>query len=164
MLATTVSQTCVPRGKCQEILCPRRWHPWEKFVFSVLQRCPFPLEVGLLWSQVTESHWKCWGQNEVLYYKGFRELRTGMHPGPRYKLEPAIQTALEISLQGHLMAPSVKHPASVQVMISRSVSSSPASGSVLTAQSLEPAPNSVSPSLSAPALLTLSLSLKKWIN
>ena len=33
------------------------------------------------------------------------------------------------------------------IMISRSVSSSPASGSVLTAQSLEPASDSVSPSL-----------------
>ena len=47
-------------------------------------------------------------------------------------------------------------------MISRSVGSSPASGSGLTAQSLEPASDSVSPSLSAPPLLTpcLSLSLK----
>ena len=41
---------------------------------------------------------------------------------------------------------------SAQVMISRSVSSSPASGSVLMAQSLEPAPDSVSPSLSLPLL------------
>ena len=41
----------------------------------------------------------------------------------------------------------VEHPASAQVMISRSVSSSPASGSVLTAQSLEPVSNSVSPCL-----------------
>ena len=57
------------------------------------------------------------------------------------------------------MAPSVKPPALVQVMISQSVSLSPVSGSVLTAQSLEPAPNSVSPSLSAPLPLSLSLSL-----
>ena len=39
------------------------------------------------------------------------------------------------------------------------VSSNPASGSVLTARSLEPASDSVSPSLSAPPLLTLCLSL-----
>ena len=45
------------------------------------------------------------------------------------------------------MAQSVKRPTSAQVMISRSVSSSPASGSVLTAQSLEPASDSVSPHL-----------------
>ena len=52
-----------------------------------------------------------------------------------------------------------------QVMISRSVNSSPASGSVLTAQSLEPASDSVSPSLSAPPLLMLCLSLsQKYIN
>ena len=45
------------------------------------------------------------------------------------------------------MAQSVKRPTSAQVIISRSVSSSPASGSVLTAQSLEPVSDSVSPSL-----------------
>ena len=55
------------------------------------------------------------------------------------------------------MAQWVKHPTSAQVMISRFMGSSPASGSGLTAQSLEPASESVSPSLSAPSLLTLSL-------
>ena len=54
-------------------------------------------------------------------------------------------------------AQSVKRPTSARATISRSVSSSPASGSVLSAQSLEPASDSVSPSLSAPALLTLSI-------
>ena len=48
------------------------------------------------------------------------------------------------------MAQSVKRPTLAQVMISRSLSSSPASGSVLTAQSLEPVSDSVSLSLSAP--------------
>ena len=47
---------------------------------------------------------------------------------------------------------SVQRLTSAQVMISRPVSSSPVSGSVLTAQSLEPASDSVS--------LSLSLSLK----
>ena len=67
------------------------------------------------------------------------------------------------------VAQSVKHPTSAQVMISRSMSSSPASGSVPTARSLEPASDSVSPSLSVPPLLalclclSLSLSLKKKI-
>ena len=45
-----------------------------------------------------------------------------------------------------------------QVVSSQFVGSSPASGSVLTARSLEPASDSVSP-LSDPALLVLSLSL-----
>ena len=63
------------------------------------------------------------------------------------------------------MAQSVKHPTSAQVMISRSVSLRPASGSVLTVQSLEPDSDSVSPSLSAPPSLALCLSLfKKKIN
>ena len=62
---------------------------------------------------------------------------------------------------GAWVAQSAKCPTSTQVMISRFMSSSPVSGSgsVLTAQSLEPASDSVSPSLSAPPLLTLCLSL-----
>ena len=59
------------------------------------------------------------------------------------------------------MAQSVKHLTSAQVMISQSMSSSPASGSVLTAQSLEPASDSVSPSLSAPPPFMLCLSVSK---
>ena len=58
------------------------------------------------------------------------------------------------------MAQLVKRPTSAQAMISWSVSSSPASGSVLTAQSLEPASDSVSRSLSVPPLLVLSLKNK----
>ena len=60
---------------------------------------------------------------------------------------------------GARVAQSVKRPTSAQVMISRFVGLSPASGSVLTAQSLEPASDSVSPSLSAPPVLTLCLFL-----
>ena len=56
------------------------------------------------------------------------------------------------------VAQSVEQPTSAQVMISQLVSSSPASGSVLTAQSLEPASDSVSPSLSAPPLRVLYFS------
>ena len=56
------------------------------------------------------------------------------------------------------MAQLVKRPTSAQVMISQSVSSSPMSGFVLSAQSLEPALDSVSPSLSAPPPLVLCLS------
>ena len=60
------------------------------------------------------------------------------------------------------MVQSVKSLASAQVMIPRSVGSSPVSGFVLTAPSLEPASDSVSPSLFAPTPLTLGpvLSLK----
>ena len=60
------------------------------------------------------------------------------------------------------MAQSVKCPTSAQVMISWVMGLSPALVSVLTAQSLEPALASVSPSLSAlfPLILCLSLFLK----
>ena len=57
------------------------------------------------------------------------------------------------------VAQSVGHPTSAQAMISQFVSSSPASGSVLTAWSLEPASDSGFPSLSALPLLALCLSL-----
>ena len=54
---------------------------------------------------------------------------------------------------GAWVAQSVKRPTSAQVMISWFVSSSPASGSVLTAQSLEPGSDSVSPSAPPPLAL-----------
>ena len=57
------------------------------------------------------------------------------------------------------MAQLVERLALAQVMISQFVGSSPTSGSALTAQSLEPALDSVSPSLSAPPPLMLCLSL-----
>ena len=62
---------------------------------------------------------------------------------------------------GTWVAQSVECPTSAQVTILRSVSSSPASGSGLMARSLEPASNSVSPSLSAPPPFMLYLSLSQ---
>ena len=59
------------------------------------------------------------------------------------------------------MAQSVERLTSAQIMISWYVGLSPTSGSVLTAQSLDLALDSVSPSLSAPPLLVLSLSLSQ---
>ena len=65
------------------------------------------------------------------------------------------------SPRGAWVAPSVTHPTSAQVMISRSVSSSPTSGSVPTAQGLEPASDSVSPSLSLTLPHSCSVSVSK---
>ena len=59
------------------------------------------------------------------------------------------------------MAQSVKHLTSTQVMILWFMGLSPVSGSVLTAQSQEPASDSVPPSLSTPPLIVLSLSVFK---
>ena len=61
---------------------------------------------------------------------------------------------------GAWVAQLLKHLTSAQVMISQFVSSSPVLGSVLSAQSLEPVSDSMSPSLSAPLMLLLSLSQK----
>ena len=59
------------------------------------------------------------------------------------------------------MAQLVEHLTSAQVMVSRFMGSSPTSGSVLTAQNLEPASDSVSPSLfPSPLMLCPSLSFK----
>ena len=65
------------------------------------------------------------------------------------------RTLAENNFRGAWVAQSVERPTSAQVTISWFVSSSPASGSVLPAQGLEPASNSVSPSLFAPPLLAL---------
>ena len=68
--------------------------------------------------------------------------------------------------RGTWVAQSVKRPTSAPVMISKFVNLSPASGSVLTAQGLETAFDSGSPSLSLPFpnppphALSRSLSLK----
>ena len=62
--------------------------------------------------------------------------------------------------RGAWAAQLVKCPTSAQVMISQFVGSSPMSGSVLIVQSLEPALDSVSPSLSALPPLMLFLSPK----
>ena len=58
--------------------------------------------------------------------------------------------------RGTWVAQSVKHVTQAQVMVSQFMDSSPTSGSVLTSQSLEPASDSMSPSLSAPLCLSLS--------
>ena len=68
---------------------------------------------------------------------------------------------LQVQFRGTWAAQSVKLLTLAQVMILRFVSSSPTSGSVLTAWILEPSSDSVSPSLSAlpPLMLYLSVSL-----
>ena len=67
---------------------------------------------------------------------------------------------IKTTVRGAWVAQLVKHPTSAQVMISRFVSSSPAPGSVLTAQSLEHASDSFSFSL-CPSSLVLCLSVSQ---
>ena len=63
--------------------------------------------------------------------------------------------------RGAWVAQSLKHLTSAQVTISQLVGWSPASGSLLTAQSLDPISDSVSPSLSLPLPCLSSVSLSK---
>ena len=80
-------------------------------------------------------------------------------PGSELSAQNRMQDLRTVRSWGSWVAQSIKHPTSAQVMISQFVSSSPTSGSVLTAESLEPALDSVSPFLSASPLLMLCLSL-----
>ena len=70
-----------------------------------------------------------------------------------------VNVMILIDFWGAWVAQLVRRPTLAQVTISWFVGLSPALGSVLTAQSLEPASDSVSPSLSAPPMLMLCLSL-----
>ena len=64
-------------------------------------------------------------------------------------------------LRGAWVAQLVECPTSAPVIILQFMSSSPTLGSVLTAQSLEPALDSVSPSLPLPCSCSVSLPLSK---
>ena len=66
--------------------------------------------------------------------------------------------------RGAWVAQSVECRTSAQVMISRFVGSSPVWGSVLTARSLEPASDSVSPSFSDHSVFSLSLFLSLYLS
>ena len=85
---------------------------------------------------------------------------------PSLSVSPPLIFSLSLCLkkkrQGPWVSQSLECPTLAQVMISWFVGLSPLLGSVLTAQSLEPASDSVSPPLSAPPLLAhaFSLSLK----
>ena len=72
-----------------------------------------------------------------------------------------MSTLKMIKIPKETGAQSVERLTLAQVTILQFMGSSPASSSVLTAQSLEPASDSVSPSLSAPPPLALCLSLSK---
>ena len=86
-------------------------------------------------------------------------IETNRTNGPKSTTE-GEKTDLKLKNGSTWVAQSVKHPTSAQVMTPQFVSSSPTWGSVLTAQSLEPALDSVSPSLSAPNSLTFCLKNK----
>ena len=83
------------------------------------------------------------------------------HPGA----PTALVFKINESFRSTWMTQSSEHLTLAQIMISQSVSSSPASGSVLTAWSLEPVSDSVTPPLCPFLAHALSLSVsQKWIN
>ena len=91
-------------------------------------------------------HWIRTGDTDAIFLSlARRTMETGQ---PMYVGRTVDRLQMPHSW-GAWVAQLVEHPTSAQVMISQSVSSSRASGSVLIAWSLEPALDSVSPSLSA---------------
>ena len=76
------------------------------------------------------------------------------------QLRESQENGVQTMMSGRTwVAQLVKRPTSAQVMISQFTGSSPASGSLLTAQSLEPPSDPVSPSLAAlPQSHSVSLS------
>ena len=91
----------------------------------------------------------------TVYDKSLLILYCSQHPCKRIQWPPG-----RTRLRGIWVAQSVERVTLAQVMISLFVSSSPASGSVLTAQSLEPTSYSVSLPLCLSPAHTLSLSQK----
>ena len=74
--------------------------------------------------------------------------------------KPVDKRTLKIhTFRGTWVTQLVKHPTSARVVISQFVGSYPTQGSMLTVWNLEPALDSVSPSLSATPQLTLCLFL-----
>ena len=86
--------------------------------------------------------------------------------GAQASLHPAKATTPPVPLEGWgtWVAQLVERLTLAQVMVSPFMASGPALGSVLTAQSLEPASDPMSPSLPLPCLYSLSCSLFKINN
>ena len=96
-----------------------------------------------------------WGTLVYLGMANFSRDRVGADDTVFFGGEESWQVGrslLNYTFLGHLVTQSVEGPTSAQVMILRSVGLSPGSGCVLTAQSLEPASGSVSPSFCAPQI------------
>ena len=106
--------------KEREVKSKKFYHPFIVYFFNVY-----------FWERERERESRGGAERE-----GDRETQAGSAPSVRSRPEPG----------GHLVAQSVKLPTSAQVMISWFVSSSPALGFVVTAQSPEPA-QILSPSL-----------------
>ena len=117
---------------------------------QTLSQAPFPLK-GQQWGSPGECHCSAKLSQSHRFHEGETYLKSSSQ---------CCQSSVKNNMfwGGAWVAQSVKHPTSAQVTISRFVSSSPASGSVLTARSLGPASDSVSPSLCTSPARALSLS------
>ena len=103
--------------------------------------------------------------NPTMYVKkSFTRIHQNSFPGAKGSSVFTNQSTCYITSikdWGTWVVQLVEHLTLAQVMISRFVSSSPTLDSLLSAQSLEPASDSVSSNLSAPLLLMLCLSVSQ---
>ena len=121
-------------------------------------QCPTLAQVTISWFTGPSP-----ASGSVLTAQNLEPALDSVSPFPSLCLSPACSLSLFLSLnRGVWVAQSIKRPTSAQVMVSRFVSSSPTSGSMLTAWSLEPASDSVSHPRSLPLpSRTLSLFFSK---
>ena len=98
--------------------------------------------------------WKNQGQNSSLFFfltsQQIWQMEENLWLITDRPIASLFRSPFKTSCTLRCLGDSVECPISAQVTILWFVSSSPASGSVLTVQSLEPASDSVSPSLPAP--------------
>ena len=151
--STGIRCSCCPSGTnlCQPARVYRIMSDFNLLDSRSLGReCPFLLPI----LEGIQAHlWDAAGFNSRHHNKAHITIK-------QFKWIFGFLVHLKVKFGGAWVAQSVKRPTSAQVTISQSVSSSPASGSVLTVQSLEPVSDSVSPSLWPSPVHALSLSQK----
>ena len=122
---------------------------------SVRQNIPRPFA-----RRYMKLFWQTGDLNNPLHITPNVWLGMGMAPSIQRKCKVTYANRLlRKQTRGAWVAQSVECPTSAQVMISRFMSLSPTLGPVLTAQSLEPASDSVSPCLSLSLCLSLTHAL-----
>ena len=126
-----------------------------------VRHSPWPQSCRSIW-EPPKGHWGAWGPEMRTAGELRGEIRSACWQwGPQVCYRSPDKRGIS---PGAWVAQLVKQPTSAQVMISQLVISSPTSGSVLTAQSLEPASDSVSPPLSTPPLFMLCVSVSLYLS
>ena len=135
------------------VLTAQSLEPAFDSVCPSLSAPPCSWSVSLCLSKINKKHPNRQGGSQTFIFTDDMILYV---ENPKNSTKKLLELIYEFSKKdtkslyiGTWVAQSVERQTSAQIIISQFVGSSPTSGSVLTAQSLEPASDSVSPSLSA---------------